>query len=257
MSNSTHKVADGSPTKGAVVSFLATARNAREHGYNCDWPIGIVIWNLHQCTKQAQDLATAMYSCILQSISDAKLREDVSQMQGNLISLLLALRRRFGSNAGVLHIQRAAAFGTLKPFSESTELEHELRQFLKYHEETNIFVYQFSSAMARLDEFIPKERDTAARNELLQIYNSKLLRFGSDPLSEAQKLLTELVDELIITRPVWHFSTNIASNQRHRQRKEEAKQHGTEVTMHCLLQVWLELMHERVMQVLARAIRPQ
>ena len=67
---STHKVADGSPTKGAVVSFLATAINALEHGYNCDWPIGIVIWNLHQCTKQAQDLATAMYSCVLQSISD-------------------------------------------------------------------------------------------------------------------------------------------------------------------------------------------
>ena len=139
------KFADGSPVKGTAVGFLASAKNAIEHGYDVTWPIGIVIWNLHQCTKAAQDLATAMYSTVLQTISDVKLREDVSQgIQGNLITLLLALRRRFGSNAGVLHIQRAASFGTLKPFTESTELAHELRQFLKYHEETNIFVYQFN-----------------------------------------------------------------------------------------------------------------
>ena len=113
-----------------------------------------------------------------------------------MVKLLLNLRKRFGNNAGVLHIKNATEYGALKPFTDSIELANDLKTFRRYHEETDPNVYQFSMAMSRLDEFIPKERDTGARTELTQIFNTKLGRFGQDPLGEARRLLDELEEQL-------------------------------------------------------------
>ena len=50
--------------------------------------------------------------------------------------------------------------------------------------------------MHALHELIPKARDQDGRSELSNVYNSKLARFGSDPLGKSQELLDELQQQL-------------------------------------------------------------
>ena len=43
------KFADGSPVKGTAVGFLASAKNAIEHGYDVTWPIGSLTVGRQHC----------------------------------------------------------------------------------------------------------------------------------------------------------------------------------------------------------------
>ena len=82
-----------------------------------------MIWMLSQCTTRAQTLSTIIYGHVRYTITDLKLREQVThEIDANVIKLLLNLRKRFGNNAGILHIKNATEYGALKPFTDSIEL---------------------------------------------------------------------------------------------------------------------------------------
>ena len=108
-----------SPSKTA--DFLAQINDAIANGYDPkNWPPGIAIWQLHQCTKKAEDLNTSLYGVVLASITDSKLKDQVAAgLDGDLVSLLLSIRRRVGSNAGVQHIKNAVEHGTQSPAPSS------------------------------------------------------------------------------------------------------------------------------------------
>ena len=111
--------------------------------------------------------------------------------------LLLNLRKRFGSNAGVAHIQNAADNGTLMPFVKVEEIADKLHRWSSYIKDTDANVQIIAMALHHLDEFIAKQREGPMKSELLQIYTSKLEAFGRDPTTEAEGLLKTLQEELV------------------------------------------------------------
>ena len=111
--------------------------------------------------------------------------------------LLLNLRKRFGSNAGVAHIQNAAENGVLKAFTKVENIADELRRWADYIKNTDPNVQIIAMAMHHLDEFIGKQRDGPIKNDLLSVYTSKLEAFGRDPTNEAEEMLKKLQDELV------------------------------------------------------------
>ena len=112
------------------------------------------------------------------------------------MKLPVQLRKRFGHNSGVHHIELAAKHGSLKPFTDVETMGEDLKTFVKYHEETDPKMYRLATGLHALNELIAKVRDQDGRAELSSMYNSKLGRFGSDPLGKAQELLLELQDQL-------------------------------------------------------------
>ena len=161
-----------------IRGFLNSQSDAILNGYKPeDWPLGIMIWQLRQCTKLAVDLNTSLYEHVKNSIADKQLLESV-QEEGNLVRLLLNLRKRFGSNAGVAHIQNAAENGVLKPFTKVENIADELRRWADYIKNTDPNVQIIAMAMHHLDEFIGKQRDGPIKNDLLTVYTSKLEAFG-------------------------------------------------------------------------------
>ena len=114
--------------------------------------MGIITWQLRQCTKLAIDLNTSLYEHVKNSITNKQLLESVHE-EGNLIRLLLNLRKRFGSNAGVAHIQNAADNGTLKPFLKVEEIADKLHRWSSYIKDTDANVQIIAMALHHLDEF--------------------------------------------------------------------------------------------------------
>ena len=186
-----------SPAK-RIADFIANAEDAIANGYRTEWEPGVCIWQLRQCSDRAQSLNSSLYGPVVTTITDQRLKTQVTEgCDGDLVRLLLNLRKRFGSNAGVIQIHNAAEFGNLKPFTSSANLGHDLKTFLTYHDQTDPNVFKLSTSLSRLYQFIEKERDADARTELLRIYSGKLVRFGEDPIGTAKKLLDELELELV------------------------------------------------------------
>ena len=184
--------------EGSVIQeFLNSQSDAIQNGYKPDeWPVGIMIWQLRQCTKLAIDLNTSLYEHVKNSITDKQLLESVHE-EGNLIRLLLNLRKRFGSNAGVAHIQNAAENGVLKPFQKVEDIADKLHRWASYIKDTDPNVQIIAMALHHLDEFIGKQRDGPIKNDLLSVYTSKLEAFGRDPTNEAEEMLKRLQEELV------------------------------------------------------------
>ena len=128
----------GSPAL-AVEEYQSATGDAIALGYDPEkWEPGVMIWMLSQCTARAQTLNTTIYGHVRDTITDLKLREQVTrEIDGNVIKLLLNLRKRFGNNAGVLHIKNATEYGALKLPTDSIELANDLKTFRRYHEETD------------------------------------------------------------------------------------------------------------------------
>ena len=126
-----------SPAK-RIADFIANAEDAIANGYRTEWEPGVYIWQLRQCSDRAQSLNSSLYGPVVTTITDQRLKTQVTEgCDGDLVRLLLNLRKRFGSNAGVIQIHNAAEFGNLKPFTSSANLGHELKTFLTYHDQTD------------------------------------------------------------------------------------------------------------------------
>ena len=151
----------GSETPAKTMQdFMARRKDAIANGYDPDsWEPGIVIWQLRQCSKAAESLNGSLYSLVAASITDSHLKLQLTQRcEGDLVRLMLNCRKRFGNNAGVLHIQNAATYGTLRPFSELGNMYDDLESWTSYHIETDPHVHRLALALHRVEEMITKQR---------------------------------------------------------------------------------------------------
>ena len=190
-------IGSDSPAK-SMEEFVAMEQDAILNGYDpVNWPVGITCWQLRQLTKVAQDLNRKLYALVKASITDLPLQESLTEdCEGDTARLVLKARKRFGNNAGVHHIKRAADNSHLAKFTDPTTMGSEVASWVEYHRKTNPEIHRLAVVLYRTDEMSKNTRDPALKIQLQQAYSSKLAPFGRDPVGEAVGLLKELQEEL-------------------------------------------------------------
>ena len=141
-----------SPEKRPVSSsyldaFIKVAEDAIANGYDVDlWPLGILLWQLRQCTAVAQDLNRTLYPTILATITDETVRLKMQEgTDGDCVSLMLKCIARYGVNPAAQHIANAKKYGELPKFVDPEEMANQIQTWKDYHEDVNPYVYRLVS----------------------------------------------------------------------------------------------------------------
>ena len=111
----------------------------------------VLLWQLRQCTKVAEDLNRELYYTVSNTVPDALLRNKLQKdADGDLVTFLLNCRQRFGNNPAQLHISHAQMYGELVKFTKADELSEQIKRWLDYQRDVDPNVFRLATVLNQL-----------------------------------------------------------------------------------------------------------
>ena len=166
-------------TKASIQQYIDVRNDAIANGYCVEtWPLGILLWQLRQCSETAEDLNRQLYHPIVSTVADSFLRMKLQDgTDGDLVSFFLKCRERFGSNPAQVHIEHAQKYGGLAAFKKPEDLSEQIKRWLDYQREVDPHVFRLATVLNKLVSFIDGVRGTRLKSQLQSIYTEILTTF--------------------------------------------------------------------------------